>query len=101
MIPLSEVRIGNWVKHVTHEHEWQITLADFHEEYMLGGVFFNMSGIEITKEWLLKFGFKEILTDSSLFYHGNIGVDIIDNEYLIHFREVSIINKLRTSRFII
>lgn len=60
MVKSSELRIGNWLNKkygVTHNVDVQITLPDISSIHHRG-VLSEFSGIELTEEWLLKFGFE-------------------------------------------
>lgn len=58
MIAANELRLGNWVEHMTNGNKWQITISDFVEEYEMGQAMFHMKPIPLTPEILEKCGFQ-------------------------------------------
>lgn len=89
MIDVKELRIGNYVKFL-EESKFNILQVDLNDicniESDIEGVF---EPIKLTKEWLIKFGFKEILNPDTYWNAERI---YIYREYALFYDETKIYN---------
>jgi len=88
---LNELRIGNLINYNGIDCTVEIVNRELEEVYILGGDFYystsieNINGIQLTKEWLFNFGFKQDKIDKSFELNSfSIFLDkrIKDNIYL-------------------
>jgi hypothetical protein len=80
MIPINELRKGNWVN-VSHVHFKETEISTIQIDDLVR-IFTNIptydyNPIPITEEWLLKFGFKNWATNDNCFIKKHIQLELI------------------------
>ena len=96
MVNANELRIGNWLEYHLYGEKCVQQIDQFDFEFISEGILRCANPIQLSKDWLIKFGFLKIadLNNSYVFPSQEFGYTIIGNDkggwFMMFFNTIKI-----------